>query len=292
MLPRTDEMQPFQPALFERTLNALRPDNWEPWTGTPTLLTINRFQPMRDRNRMQPSDYILQPVSSSTSVPHRWLWLVFGLSSGLSVAIFLARVWYTDTWVYFFLNWNLFLAWTPFLLAVIMRELAQRRSLPLAPLLALFGAWLLFFPNAPYIISDLMHLAPRQGVPIWYDAMLIFSYAWNGLLVGFASLWLVQEVVTARFGAWVGWAVAMLSLLAAGFGVYLGRFQRWNSWDVLVDPIGLAREILYGLTHPWAYPKAIVVTLLFASFMAIAYSTVHLFAAARLQQIGRERTAL
>jgi len=240
---------------------------------------------------MRPSDYTLQPAPTSAATPaaHGWLWLVLGLSSALSVAIFLARVWYTETLVFFFLNWNLLLAWIPFVLAALMDALAQRRALPLPLLLILFSAWLLFFPNAPYIISDLMHLAPRQGVPVWYDAMLIFAYAWNGLLVGFASLWLVQEVVTARFGGWVGWGVAMLSLLAAGFGVYLGRFQRWNSWDVVVDPLGLAREIVFGLTHPWAYPKAIVVTLLFASFMAIAYSTVHLFAATRARRIVKER---
>jgi uncharacterized membrane protein len=241
---------------------------------------------------MRPSDYTLQPNSLSAPSSHRWLWIVLGLSSGLSITIFLARVWYTETLVFFFLNWNLFLAWIPFIVAALMNELARRRALSLPLLLLLFSVWLLFFPNAPYIISDLMHLAPRQGVPLWYDAMLIFAYAWNGLLVGFASLWLVQEVVTVRFGMWIGWAMALFSLLAAGFGVYLGRFQRWNSWDVLVDPIGLAREIIYGLTHPWAYPKAIVVTLLFASFMMLAYSTIHLFAAARVRQISRERVII
>lgn len=234
---------------------------------------------------MQPSDYTLQPLPAATTAPHRWLWVVLGLSSGLSVAIFLARIWYTDTVEFLSMNWNLLLAWIPFGVAALMDELARRRALPLPLLLLLFSVWLLFFPNAPYIISDLMHLTPRRGVPLWYDAMLLFAYAWNGLLVGFASLWLVQGVVTARFGAWIGWLAAIFSLLAAGFGIYLGRFQRWNSWDVLVNPLGLAREILFGLTHPWAYPKAIVVTLLFASFMVIAYSTMHLFAAARVRQI-------
>ncbi len=238
---------------------------------------------------MRLPDYTLQPIAETAPVHHRWLWLVLGLSSGLSVAMYLARVWYTETLVFFFLNWNLLLAWIPFMLAALIDELARRRALPLALLLALFAGWLLFFPNAPYIISDLMHLAPRQSVPLWYDAMLIFAYAWNGLVVGFASLWLVQQVVAERFGVWVGWAMATLSLLAAGFGVYLGRFQRWNSWDVVVDPIGLAREIVYGLTHPWAYPTAIAVTLLFASFLTIAYSTVHLFAAIRTRPVTQER---
>ena len=238
---------------------------------------------------MQPSDYTLQPFRTATTASYRWLWVMLGLSSALSVAIFLARVWYTGTAVFFFLNWNLLLAWIPFCVAALMSELERRRALSMPLVLALFGVWLLFFPNAPYIISDLMHLAPRQGVPIWYDAMLIFAYAWSGLLVGFASLWLVQGVVTTRFGVWIGWLAAIFSLLAAGFGVYLGRFQRWNSWDVLVDPLGLAREILFGLTHPWAYPKAIVVTSLFASFLVIAYSTMHLFAATRTRLRNDER---
>ena len=213
--------------------------------------------------------------------------LVF--ASLTSCALLGARVVLLGQGRQFYLVWNLFLAWLPLIFALTAFWMEQSAQPCRWRFFAAASAWLLFFPNAPYIISDLMHLAPRQGVPIWYDAMLIFAYAWNGLLVGFASLWLVQEVVAARFGAWVGWAVALFSLLAAGFGVYLGRFQRWNSWDVLVDPLGLAREIVYGLTHPWAYPKAIVVTLLFASFMVIAYSTVHLFANARVRQVLHER---
>ncbi|MFO7635654.1 MAG: DUF1361 domain-containing protein [Caldilinea sp.] len=230
---------------------------------------------------MQRAEYTLQPIEISTPWTHGCLWLLFVLSSALSITMFLARAWYTDTLVFFFLNWNLFLAWVPFVLASMLAALAQRRPRPRLFLVMLLGTWLLFFPNAPYIISDLMHLASRQGVPIWYDAILIFSYAWNGLLLGFASLWLVQQVIADRFGAVVGWLFAMSSLLAAGFGIYLGRFQRWNSWDLFVNPLDLATDIVHGLLNPWAYPRAIVVTLLFASFMAIAYSTVYLLAVVR-----------
>jgi uncharacterized membrane protein len=218
---------------------------------------------------------------------HGWLWLLFALSSALSVSIFAARVWYTASFTYFFLNWNLFLAWAPFVLASMIAALAQRRPRPRGLLVSLLAAWLLFFPNAPYIISDLMHLSTPRSVPIWYDAILIFSYAWTGLLLGFASLWLVQQVIADRFGVVLSWLFAMSALLAAGFGIYLGRFQRWNSWDLFVNPLELAATIVQGLLTPWAYPRAIVVTLLFASFMAIAYSTVYLFAAALSQQNRR-----
>lgn len=237
---------------------------------------------------MQQAEYTLQPLGMSTPRMSGCLWLLFALSSALSVTMFMVRAWYTDSLVFFFLNWNLFLAWVPFVLASMMATLAQRRPRPRLFLVLLLAAWLLFFPNAPYIISDLMHLGSPRDVPIWYDAILIFSYAWNGLLLGFASLWLVQQVIADRFGAIVGWLFAMCSLLAAGFGIYLGRFQRWNSWDLLVNPLELTADIVHGLLNPWAYPRAIVVTLLFASFMAIAYSTVYLLAAA-LSQHKRDR---
>lgn len=238
---------------------------------------------------MQRAEYTLQPIELSTTWTNGCLWLLpLVLSSALSVVMFLARAWYTESFVFFFLNWNLFLAWVPFVLASVMATLARRRPRPRLLLVMLLGAWLIFFPNAPYIISDLMHLSPRHDAPLWYDAILLFTYAWNGLLLGFASLWLVQQVITERFSSIIGWLFAMTSLLAAGFGVYLGRFQRWNSWDLFVNPIDLAADIVHGLLNPWAYPRAIVVTLLLASFLAIAYSTVYLFAVARAQHDQRQ----
>lgn len=232
------------------------------------------------------------PETRYTLVPQQFhnhsnewaLVLALGLSSGLSAAMYAARVLYTESFVYFFLNWNLLLAWIPFGLAALMHVLGRRSTSKLPLLAALFAVWLLFFPNAPYLVSDLMHLAPRQNIPLWYDAMLLFSYAWNGLILGFASLWLIQQLVAERLGVIAGWLLVMLTLPAAGFGIYLGRFERWNSWDVLVDPVGRLNDLAAGLLNPMAHPRAIVVTLLFAAFMAIAYSTVHLFAMIRVRQ--------
>lgn len=233
---------------------------------------------------MSKTRYTLVPLEIHKR-PAEWaLVFVLCLSSGLSAAMYLARVLYTESFVYFFLNWNLLLAWIPFSLAALMHLLGRRGTNSLPLLAFLFAAWLLFFPNAPYLVSDLMHLAPRQTVPLWYDAMFLFSYAWNGLILGFASLWLIQQLVTDRLGVIAGWLLVVVTLPAAAFGIYLGRFERWNSWDVLIDPVGRLNDLVAGLLNPMAHPRAIVVTLLFAAFMAIAYSTVHLFAMIRVRQ--------
>ncbi|MBW7881994.1 MAG: DUF1361 domain-containing protein [Caldilineaceae bacterium] len=225
-------------------------------------------------------ELIPERTISWTPSPMPWMLLsTLAMSSAMSVSIYLARVWYADTTRFFFLNWNLLLAWIPLALALAMSYPSRQSRRPGITHLALFGLWLLFFPNAPYIVSDLMHLGVRDRVPLWYDTILLFSYAWNGLVLGFASLWLVQGLVTAWYGRIAGWCVVLATLFAGGFGIYLGRFQRWNSWDVLVDPIGIARELLFQFVTPFDHPRAVVVTLLFAGFLTMAYCTMHFLAA-------------
>ena len=206
---------------------------------------------------------------------------VLMLSSALSIVLSLARVRYSGTYHYFFLNWNLLLAWAPLVLASLLRRLDRRRGRRRLLLMTLvFIGWLLFLPNSPYIVSDLMHLNPRDGVPIWYDAIMFFSFAWNGLILGFVSLWIVQQLATRWLGQLAGWVLVLLTLTATGFGIYLGRFGRWNSWDVLIDPLGLIKQVLVYALNPLDYPRTVGVTLLFGGFLFVAYLTVTLLPAA------------
>ena len=215
-------------------------------------------------------------MTTNSFPPVRRLLAILAVSSALSMSLWLARAWYTDSRTFFFLNWNLFLAWIPLGLALLLWRV-QRRALHrwlMSP--AIWAAWLLFFPNAPYILSDLMHLGARPPAPLWFDAVMLFSFAWNGLLLGFLSLWLVQQAVAGWFGRAAGWLMAASALAAAGFGIYLGRFLRWNSWDLLVDPRGLAGDILGRVANPLAHPQTLAVTLLFGAFLLVAYLTVTL----------------
>ncbi|MCB8944912.1 MAG: DUF1361 domain-containing protein [Ardenticatenaceae bacterium] len=185
------------------------------------------------------------------------------LASGLSVSMLAVRISYAGYPTYIFLVWNLFLAWLPFLLALMAYELRQRLWL----LLPLGSLWLLFLPNAPYMITDLMHLHISKLVPVWYDAIMIFSFALTGLLLGFLSLYLMQALVVRRFGWRVGWLFVVMILGLSGLGVYIGRFLRWNSWDVFTNPL----TVLHSLLNPELFLKAFVVTALLSLISIFAY---------------------
>ena len=189
--------------------------------------------------------------------------------SAYCTTLFMVRYWRTDVVRFGFLPWNLFLAWVPFVCALIISALSERRhSWPLTVPLGV--VWLLFLPNAPYLLTDLVHLGPVREAPFWFDVLLLASFAVNGLLLGFAALAMVQQVVVRRFGPRWGWTLAFGALGLCGYGIYLGRFLRWNSWDALDSPGMLVRQVS-TLTDPLSQPTAVVVSLLFGSLLVLCY---------------------
>jgi uncharacterized membrane protein len=134
--------------------------------------------------------------------------------------------------------------------------------------------WLLFFPNAPYLLTDFIHLQESQTTPLWYDALMLASFAWTGLVLGFASLYLMQVIwdrVVSPFWSWLG-VIGALGL--ASFGVYLGRFLRFNSWDALVRPRRIAHVIATEIDNPFGNPRLVVAMLLTAA-LTIGYLLVY-----------------
>ncbi len=188
------------------------------------------------------------------------------------------RVERSGSLMYVFLCWNLFLASIPLLAAQAFRDSSRRRSA--APLqLGWLALWLLFLPNAPYIVTDLLHLSSRPPVPLWYDLALLLSCAATGLLLGYVSLIEVQGAVEERFGRVTGWLLATGSLFLSGFGIYLGRFRRWNSWDVLTDPTGIFHDVFDQLLNPASHPRTYAVTLIFGSGLLLGYAALRLLVA-------------
>jgi len=214
------------------------------------------------------------PVSLPTLRRRLPLLLALGLSLALSFALIAVRVILTGQWLFVFLLWNLFLAALPFGMSAAL-HLAARPPRALL-LLAVGVVWLLFFPNAPYLVTDLFHLEPRPGVPYWYDLALIVSCAWNGLMLAFASLLDMHALVRQRLGFWAGWGFATVALGLSAFGVYLGRYLRFNSWDILSNPFTLFYDIVQRILHPFHNWQTWGVTVVFWAFLLIAYATVRL----------------
>src|SRR6185436_9690308 len=125
-------------------------------------------------------------------------------------------------------------------------------------------AWLIFFPNAPYIFTDLTHLMSRHSGHFWVDLVLILLFAWTGFLLGFLSLYLMQSLVARRLGGAAGWVFIAVVAGLSGFGIYVGRFLRWNSWDVLLNPVGLFRDLAQWAANPLGHSNASVFPVLFA----------------------------
>jgi uncharacterized membrane protein len=176
---------------------------------------------------------------------------------------------------YRYLLWNLALAWMPMLLALLLVAAYRLRRSALE-LIALGGAWLLFLPNAPYILTDFIHLGPDHRM---YDTLLVGSFAFTGLALGFVSLLLVQLVVTRAAGALLGWAVAVGSLFFASVGIYLGRIVRLNSWDAVQRPHRLWELARFRLEDPFGNRYLIGFVILFCGFLTLAYAGFYGFTA-------------
>ena len=204
---------------------------------------------------------------------------VFGLLAGASiicVALVRFRASMTGSMHYTFLIWNLFLAWIPFGIAYFMYiTTVQRRWLYfILPASALL--WLIFFPNAPYILTDFQHLSyAGSDIPVWYDVILLIWFAFTGLFLGMVSLFLMQELVRREFGRWPGWSFVLVVAGLTSVGVYMGRFLRWNSWDILGNFSNMARFTLYYLLHPTS--RSLIFASLFTSFFMFVYLLLYAF---------------
>ena len=191
--------------------------------------------------------------------------------SGLVAGLVAFRVAYSHSFEDVPFLWNLFLAWIPFGLALLIYD-RHRRGARLAQVLALGLLWLLFLPNAPYIVTDLRYLTEMTGKAFWFEGLLIGTAAVTGLLLGFISVYLIQAIVRRVAGARYAWLFVLVALALSSVGVYLGRVLRWNSWDVFVRPGSLLAELARVLVDPLAHPRPIAITILFTSFLLASYA--------------------
>lgn len=174
---------------------------------------------------------------------------------------------------FFFLIWNLFLAWIPYWIGLNIERIARVTSSRLV-IGGFIIMWLLFFPNAPYIVTDLLHLKSRSPIPKWYDMMVLVSFAWTGLMLGFLSLYEIQLFLRRRLYAKLSWILTVSAIILCAFGIYLGRFLRWNSWDVITNPSTLLNDIIVSISDPLAFSNTFNITIVFSGFLLLAYLTL------------------
>lgn len=192
------------------------------------------------------------------------------VASGLGVTLVATRAALTWRAQHLFLVWNLFLAWIPVALALWLEERDQRGLARGWRLWLTTFAWLMFFPNAPYILTDLKHLKFFTARGWWTDLIILLLFAFTGLVLAFLSLHRMHALVARRRGWMAGWMFVIGVAFLSGFGVYLGRFERWNSWNVITQPLAMAAD-----SPNWFQFYSAKFTILFGTLLGTAYAVLY-----------------
>ncbi len=184
--------------------------------------------------------------------------------------LLIVRIMKTDQWSYAFLIWNLFLAFIPYILIKNYKD-NQHKILQAA----IIGATILFLPNAPYIMTDLFHLRARIAAPMWLDLILILSFAFLGMVFFILSVNRLLAISNALFNSrWITSGIKFFIMLSSAYGIYLGRYLRFNSWDIVSDPFHLAKKMLLSVFDADCYKETFAVTITFTIFLYLIFEIV------------------
>jgi uncharacterized membrane protein len=181
------------------------------------------------------------------------------------ISLVVIRFFKTGHYSFLFLIWNLFLAWLPLFF---IRRSATTSAKHTGKLLLL--ASILFLPNAPYLVTDLFHLKKELVAPLWFDVVMITSFAMAGLIYFLMAFEMILAGIKDHFGKFSAFAKPLL-LAAMGYGIYLGRYLRYNSWDVFVQPVHLAADMLNSVFNPDKFINTACITITFAVFLYLIF---------------------
>jgi len=174
----------------------------------------------------------------------------------------------THSFFYIFLVWNLFLAVIPF---SISSYLKSKKYISIKKLIFGFGNWLLFLPNAPYLVTDLIHLRLSHIYIIWFDAIMILSFAICGLSLFYFSVKdMVQLLRPFLKRKYLNLLLISLCFMTS-FGVYIGRFLRYNSWEIISQPLNLLNDIFEIIIFPSQHYGAWLFTFGFGFFLWLGF---------------------
>jgi uncharacterized membrane protein len=199
------------------------------------------------------------------------LLLILGLLSLVSIGFYAGRVIVSHSLSYWYLVWNLFLAWLPLLFALLLIKFLRYHPWSSWGGTALSLLWFLFLPNSFYIVSDFVHLGDIGQLDIQYDTVMFFIFALSGLLLGFVSLYLVHQQLLKRLSRATSHTLVAIILLVCSYAIYLGRDLRWNSWDAFLHPAGVIFSLSDPFINPSTHHDAFTTTITFFVLLGTLY---------------------
>lgn len=225
-----------------------------------------------NKNTIVPA--VAAPARSRRSILSTEMDRLLFLSMLFSCLLIAARVVHTEHRHFIFLIWNLFLAYIPYFISTQLTRLASAAAGrgPGWWMLALL--WLLFIPNSFYIITDLYHLGDLYNdriMPQWFDLAMILSFVWNGLLLGVLSVRQMERIFLPRLTLTRELLFLYPVMWLNALGIYIGRYLRYNSWDIVTDPFRLLRDIATLIVHPLRHQNVWDMVLCFSILMTLIY---------------------
>jgi uncharacterized membrane protein len=180
-------------------------------------------------------------------------------------------VWGKSSFV--FILWNIFLSFIPFIISYLLLFFSKKENPNKIIFTIGIFLWILFIPNAPYIITDFIHLSLVRGVPVLFDICLLFSSASVGLILGFNSLFHIEQILKIKYTSKITSLIMGVVILVISFGVYLGRFLRFNSWDIFINHTLLIDNVFKIFTQSKTHIEVYLYTLLFFFFLILSYKS-------------------
>lgn len=187
-----------------------------------------------------------------------------------TILLIVFRVYYSKDLIFAGLGLNLVLAFIPFFLSSVVLFSSDKKVKSVLGIVILI-LWLMFFPNAPYLITDFVHLKPRANIPFWFDTILMFSAALNGLFLAFISLYDIEKKIRESFSNLFTNFFILFALFLGSFGIYLGRFLRYSSWDIIGKPFQIYNDAINIFSSPIDNLNVFGFMALFTCFLFIVY---------------------
>lgn len=210
-------------------------------------------------------------MKARTYTPLEQVTGLFLLATVVSAGFFFVGALRNSSMEFWYLMWNLLLAWVPFGLSLWLRKLLRTQSWANWLPLVVTAVWLGFLPNTFYMLTDYIHLQDVPRVDQIYDVAMFTALIATGVSLGFASLAIVHIELRRRLSATSAWRVVALILFLTSFAIYVGRDLRWNTWDIITSPAGILFDISERIINPTAHSQTFVITATYFVLLGVCY---------------------